>query len=524
VTSLRGRRRNGSGKAAVCGLLAATLTAACGSTVQQAGQPAGPGALNPDAVVSAEQPAADGLGPDGMGPAPDGVGTGSTSGPGPMAPDQAGVDSTAATAGGTGPAGRPGSGSPAQAGSAGTSGARDTSPITIGMVGLGSTSGIASSMGGDGQASFSIARAQKELVDVLNEGGGLAGRRIRLVHVELDPVSNSYEQDLQAACEKFTNDNKVSAVLSSVSITFPNFEECLTKAGVPHIETLYGGTDEASLDAWPGLVLPGALSNERRSTALLTALKGAGSLTSGNKLGVLVEDCPDQVAGHRRGFQPTAKRLGLNVAVTFFFNCIGGFDDIGGVSGQLQNAILQFRSEGVDRVLWVTSWEATLMLVFANSAESQGYRPGYGVGSGAAPSFLAEELPEDQRAGLRFAGWLPLIDTAQRQRVPEGYARCKSLAAKRNLSPTTAVEELYLGAVCDSLFLYEAVLSATGGNSSPSRVIAALPSVASAYASPNVLGSRIDMRSRRDGVAVLAAGGYDVACSCTRYTTTPARY
>jgi hypothetical protein len=441
-----------------------------------------------------------------------------------MAPAQAGVGSIAAPAGGTGPAGRPGSGSPAQAGSAGTGGARDTSPITIGMVGLGSTGGAASALGGDGDASFSIAQAQKELVAALNEGGGLAGRRIRLIQFVLDPASDSYERDLQAACEQFTTDNKVAAVLSSVSITFPNFEECLAKAGVPHIESLYGGTDEASLARWPGLVLPGTLSNERRSTALLTALKAAGSLTSGNKLGVLVENCPDQVAGHRRGFQPAAKGLGLTVAVTFSFNCIRGFNDIAGVSSQLQNAILQFRQEDVDRVLWVTSWESTLMLVFAQAAESQGYRPGYGVSSGGAPTFLAENLPEGQRAGLRFAGWLPFLDTVQGRRVPEGFARCKSLAVKRRLNPQTAVEEAYLSAVCDSLFLYEKALSATRGDSSPSKVLAALPSVTSTYASPNVLDGRIDMRSRRDGVVALAAGAYDGACRCTRYTSASARY
>jgi hypothetical protein len=387
---------------------AAALLAACGTTVPATGQAGGPGERR---------------GPGATAPASQGTPA-----------DQSGTPAQQqATSGGTG-SGAPGARTPTRPTTAPTfsraPGTVDRTPIALGVLGNESPSSAASALGVDNGNSFSLARAQKALVAALNKEGGLAGRPIKPVYATLDPQASSYDGEFQAACETFTRDHRVEAVVSSVSIFSLNLEQCLHDRGLAHLESSYGAVDTGILRRFPGLLLMGSPTTERREQALLETLAGTGWLTRSSRIGVVIEDCPGQLAGFERGLLPTARRLGLTVADTQRLSCTSGFAAAGAQASALQNAQLRFRGSNVDRVVFVSNLEATLVLLFAQAAESQGYRPGYALSSAAGAAVVQASTPTGQLAQMRVAGWLPTVDTSQGQhpRPTTAYQRCLSLA------------------------------------------------------------------------------------------------
>jgi hypothetical protein len=394
-----------------------------------------------------------------------------------------------------------------------------TAPITLGILGTESVNTASGSVGIESGNSFSIIQAQRALVDAINAQGGLAGRRINAIYRTVNAGSSSYDSDYQAACSAFTQDQRVAAVLSTTSILSPILEQCLSKAGVIHVEASYGSVDAAALRGWPGLLLPGSPSTERRESAKLSVLHRIQWLTPRSRLGVLVEDCPDQVAGYRQGLVPTARALHLTVVATQYLGCIKGFADNGTAASAIQNAQLQFRSQNVDRVVIVSNQEAAIFILFAGVAESQQYRPGYVLSSAAAPVVAPANVPAAQLSNVRFAGWAPTLDVTPGHGPPAtaAFARCVRLAATMGLRASTPTDAFYLAYVCDSLFAYERLLQVGNGASGFADVLSAVPRVGRSYLSPVAYGGVTDLTRRRDAIAQVAPGGYESRCSCLRY-------
>jgi len=393
-------------------------------------------------------------------------------------------------------------------------------PITLGLFAAESASSAAAALGIDNGNSFSAAQAQKALVAALNKEGGLAGRPIKPVYATLDPQASSYDSEFQAACETFTRDHRVEAVVSTVSLFSLNLEQCLHDRGLAHLESSYGAVDTGTLRRYPGLLLVGSPTTERREQAVLETLTATGWLTRSSRIGVVVEDCPGQLAGYQRGLLPTARRLGLTVADTEQLSCTSGFAAAGAQASALQSAQLRFRGSNVDRVVFVSNLEATFLILFAQAAESQGYHPGYALSSGAGAPLMPKNAPAAQVAKMRVAGWLPTADTSQGQhpKPTSSYQRCLRLAKSQGLVPRSGTDEYYLAAVCDGLFLLEAMLRTTGGSASRADLIAAQPVIGSSYESASTLRGRMVLSTRHDSVDETRQSSYVASCACFRYT------
>jgi hypothetical protein len=121
---------------------------------------------------------------------------------------------------------------------------------------------------------------------------------------------------------------------------------------------------------------------------------------------------------------------------------------------------------------------------------------------------------------MRVAGWLPTVDTSQGQhpRPTTAYQRCLSLARSQGLTPTSATDEYYLAAVCDSLFLLEAMLRTTRGSASRADLVAAQPVLGSRYESASTLNGRTVLSGRHDSVDETRQSSYVASCACFRYT------
>ena len=107
--------------------------------------------------------------------------------------------------------------------------------------------------------------------------------------------------------------------------------------------------------------------------------------------------------------KPRLAARGLHLTEEAHFTELEGTASASGMSAQASNAVLRFRSAGIDRVITLDFAGLTNFL-FMPVAESQGYHPRYGFHSLMQPSLRAN-VPAAQMAGMVGVGWRPNYDT-----------------------------------------------------------------------------------------------------------------
>jgi hypothetical protein len=480
------------------GLLAVAVTG-CGSTVTTA-----PGAVAPGVAA----PVDNGLGA--TAPATTGMPSAATV---PGAPNGPGGAATTVTSGSTS--------SDTSGTSTGT--AANRSPIKIGIIYVNNDQ-AASSAGISNGNTFTPRRAYEALVTAYNARGGIAGRHINPVYVELKSSSTSLKTDIQAGCSTFTQDEHVAAVLGGTGIYSEDLSACLAKARTPQISSDYGLGDNDSLRRAPYLVPAVTLTVDDRVRLMLERLTTAGRLTAKDKLGIVVEGCPFDQRAYTRTVQPTAKRLGLTIAQKVEARCFEDIRDLGGQASDMQSAVLKFETNGVNKVLFVSgSVEANLLLYFATTAESQGYHPGYALTSAAAAAVQEANTPKAQLANAVGLGWMPSLDSSRVPPLLPAGRRClQDLQKGAGVTPQSPADRVYAFGACDTMGLYDATLRATQGNADVSAVLAAVSALRTGFPAATTYGERTDFSSgRRTGPAQGRIFAWSTACTCFDYTGSP---
>lgn len=507
-------RKSAALAAALC--VAVVGLSACGSTVQTSGTTALPGAdgLSTAAPGQGQEPNADlGL--------PDGGGAG-----GQATTGSGGADSAPSVPGAGGPAQTVGTGSiPGSSGTTGTTGTSQsltkvTSPLPLGILDLGSPNGAASALGAGYSTTTSASDVTKALVRYYNKHGGISGRKIAPVEYTIQVTSGNFQTEMQAACASFTQDHKVAATVSVLANGYySSYEQCLTKAGVVDFAGPTGSADERDLAAFPGFVSVSSPSTNRRFTQMMTRFSASGYLTPKNKVGIIVEDCPYNVRAYNETIAPLAKRLSLSV-LKREISCINGFADAGAAISAFSNAVLPFRTAGIDRVMFVSNYEGVGLFGFENNANSQGYAPSYLLTSTSGGSALAGQFNDSQLHRMRGVGWSPVLDVAKRVQASPTTKRCRAMLASEGITPASKSDDL-IDIICDQFFLLEATLKATGGRSGRHDLLSGLRTLKTGYVSAFSLSGATDFSTRRDGPTRFAIWGYSNRCKCMDYLTSP---
>lgn len=155
------------------------------------------------------------------------------------------------------------------------------------IIGLETNKKSQENQGGTGLQVPSAAEQVPILVDQINAAGGVNGRTITLVTADFDPSQPTAPQE-NAACNTFTQDNKVFAVLALRSDATEAYMTCLQDAGTILIASSPTQPVTAEiLSAHPGFYAPQTMSLTRFVPAYVNALSDSGFFTDG-KLGVLV--------------------------------------------------------------------------------------------------------------------------------------------------------------------------------------------------------------------------------------------
>jgi ABC-type branched-subunit amino acid transport system substrate-binding protein len=493
--------------AATLAVVGSLALAGCGTTVRTSTLQSSPGARSGDGLSAPQgstgAPLPGAAAPGGLATGPGGAGPGVVPAPGGgIAPGSPG-----GTAGGT----------------TTTTSARITSPIEVGI--LYSVNDGAESAGVDNGNTFSTSRAVHAMVASYNRTGGIGGRQIKPVYAEVHSASNDYDSQFQAACAAFTQDHHVSFALVFDGFYSETLLACLTKAAVPIVGGDYTAPDRTDAEQYPYYVTPIVPLADTRYADEVQRMTMSGFLTGKSRVGVVIEGCPIDDRVYKNALEPALHRARLTIAATTRTRCFMSLPDFGGMASDTQSAVLAFRQQNVDRVMFVSeAAEGNLVLVFAEAADAQKYTPGYVLDSTGSPAVLAANLPASQLANTRGVGWIPALDTQDRGQLRPGAASraCLGRFEQLGLQAVSSADFYTAYATCDGFGFADAVLRASRGNSATAAVLAALDVVGRRYAAATTVdGSVAVSRARRAGAGAGRLFAFGTSCSCFAYTGGP---
>lgn len=395
-----------------------------------------------------------------------------------------------------------------------------TGPLTIGFTYPDNSSANAS-LGVATSASKDPGSLMRALVASLNTGGGLAGRKIT---VDYDPIPSTlanYNTAANAACAHFAEDDHVSVVIDLAYGNKFGMASCLAKHGIADFGI---GTSDTVNDNTVGLFAsPDWMTSTRRYPAVLAGLHTTGYLTAKNKIGIILEQCPDLRRAYQKAVVPEISRLGLHLVDTEGIGCTSGFASAGTASAAIVAAVLRFRSHGVDRVMIVSDFEQVALLWLANAAAAQGWRPGFMLSSAAQPEVMRPNVPKSQWPQLHGIGWSPRLDIDDPHKpLAPADRQCLNLMRKGGVA-VAGWQNTYIATTeCSNVFLLRAALQGTRGDARGSALIGAVEALGSSFVSPGIVDGRTSFGpGRHDGPARVAPFGFVTSCNCLKYTGPP---
>jgi ABC-type branched-subunit amino acid transport system substrate-binding protein len=494
---------------------AALLAAGCGTTVSLPPSKPGP------AVVSS--------GSDGLAVAPDATGGGDSATAPPAVPTLAGHPSGQAPAqaspattrdGGRGEAssGKPHGGTKL---SATPRGPLVTTPIQIGFLAAGASNTVLSSIGAHSGTTETPQDAMAFFVKKLNASGGLNGRRVEIIQDFINPASANYDTQASAACADFTQDHHVAAVFAIEGYFYSReFSACLAHAGVPELLAVSGGVDPSALREYPTLFSTTAPTVERRFAALVNGLSSNGYLTSKDKVGVVVEDCPYNKTAYSSTVAPMLKARGISV-IERQVSCVHGFVDAASFILSMGQQVLPFKAAHVNRVMFLSGFESIAAQYFEKQAASQKYAPHYALTSAASIGDGAIGFSGAALRRVQGVGWEPDLDVTHLAHGSPATQRCERMW--KGFAPATARSNRQTNdTTCEEFFVLEKALQLTRGDSSAAALEAAIQNIGSAYTSPMMLNGVTGYRpGHKEAPRLFATFGWKAGCGCIAYTGAP---
>lgn len=347
-----------------------------------------------------------------------------------------------------------------------------------------------------------------------NAKGGLCGRTVVPVFYDVDSLSSA-NQEAQAACTKWTQDQRVISASLVPNINIPNMYACLSKAKIP-IVTVSGSAFLRSGVApyMPYLLLRNGLSWDRMIGFWLDRLTAMGyfggwDTATGSpgsapvKVAILFQE--DAIA--RPAWEALRKAVEQRGFPVVHF--VASSDPT-----SMSSHVLKFKTDGVTH-LFIDRLSG---LFYPSQAEGQTYRARYALTSqNFIQPFLANGAAPQQLRGAMGVGWHPHLDVAQAQDPgpTPGFAPCMDIMRRAGIDVSKRNYQFTTTAACDgALLARQAVFD--GGGVAPENLISGYQTAASKIPVANVFG--LAARPGESGLLSTARDLlYDNACSCMRY-------
>ncbi|MEU7003589.1 ABC transporter substrate-binding protein [Nonomuraea sp. NPDC046570] len=369
--------------------------------------------------------------------------------------------------------------------------------------------------------------AAHAMFDKINAGGGIKGRKIKVVDEAIDFSAPNHDTAFEAICQRFTKDNNVQAVVYDGTIYNGSFNSCLTKAGVP-ILYMGGSTgsavgDSDDLKKHPGLIAVNSVSLDRRVESIMNKAIAADHLRSGSKIGVVIEDCPYNERAYDKTLKPIADKGGIAL-VKAEVKCAHGYADNGPNLALIQSLALKFKSQDVDSVMFLTLYENGVLYYFAQGAHTQKWSPQYLLFHSQGGANAMTVYSADQLTNMRGFGGMPDIDvteppapSAEQAKVREA---CLADARTAGLAVQKIAVQITVFQACDAVRLLQQGLINSGGLGGTEKLVPGIEKIGTDYISALTLGGATKFGpDRHDGMELTAVSSFDKGCKCFKYTT-----
>jgi len=366
------------------------------------------------------------------------------------------------------------------------------------------------------------------VIDDVNRHGGVLGRKLKPVYAEVKSTSaEPIDDQLQAACATWTQDNKVFALEAQDAVGW----NCAEKAGAVAIG---GGTATGPLyQRYPHMVDTDGVRFERIGTLTVNGLARQRYFTGWNlntrrvttgkpKVGLVTWDDPNYRYAVANGFAPALRAHGLS-AETVYVKVPESYPELSDSTAAISNAVFRFRSHGIDHVLIADGhaglFKGTgLTLLFLNNAESQHYYPRYGFNAYNSPAWSA--LPADQEHGMLAVGWTDTRPEDDAGWHPNTYRnRCFAIMQAHHVSVSDEISEGTAAAACDLVWLVRATATSTAALTS-TGFIASATRLGTSFGAAWNYATRL-APDQRDGSNAVRDSQFDDGCDCMRFTSPP---
>ena len=511
-------------RSAIVGAVLCLVMAACGSTAQLTvdGMPVTGGPMDGPASVALDDSGLELPGPTDPaalpvtgGAAPEGAAAPAGDEPQPAAGGTAPAGTAAGTpAGSSAPGGSRGAPAAGRGGTGGGGPAKGE-PIKVGYLADAGNPVALFGIDNPVPSEDDIRRWYKAVADYLNERGGVHGRPLEPVvrFVDQTDQSEGNQTRLQTEmCVQMTEDLKVLFVMGERT----SFAQ---KCYVQHETAFFNAVNPADAkefsDHQPWMIPSYFPVFDRMARLIPVSLAQQGK--AAEKVGIIAFDRPEYHRVVDGILIPELQRHGAEVEGAVY--AAVAYDDI---AAQMANAVLQFSAAGVERVV-VFGQGGGLWLVFATQAESQGYRPAYGISSMDRAFFITDAMPPEQKRDIAGPGIMMQLDIdAVAQPDPTKAMRdCWKIVnegAGENVQHGS-IDAIAVLAVCESVFLTDYTLE-----HSPDASIerADVPGLfrAAGTGFRSLLMSGLDFTApRMDATRDYANMIYDRDCECMRYIT-----
>ncbi len=393
-------------------------------------------------------------------------------------------------------------------------GAQDLTPIKVGVFYLeGGNKLISSAFPG---SSVSFGDGKREATAVINDingHGGAAGRKLVPSWIPVQATDNDTQR--QQRCIGAVQDAHPVALMAIFNLT-AGLSACVQKSNVLLIDVALGAGDEQLYkQAKDHAFSPSQITRDAEQKLVLGLAHAAGKLPAGKTVG-LVSQGDDPM--YPRVIRNTVIPLLRSWGVPYDEQTLSSGSDTNGMSA----AILKFKADNVDTVVFSLGSGGIPEVLFMQAAEQSQFRPAYLMGDSTDTNFVGSQAPPNQIKRISGAGTYPLANVRADQ-LPSSPSekKCLALMNKEIGGYTNRYSSLTGTLYCEIIQSFAFVASRVVGPVTPTSWAAAFHALGRAYA-PVTTFSTSFLPGRPDGASSYRTLGYGAACRCITYTS-PAR-
>jgi len=357
------------------------------------------------------------------------------------------------------------------------------------------------------------------LAAAVNSAGGILGRDVRPVFWEFDPRDySSFAESEQAACEYFTDEEPVFALLGA---GLDGLTECMEARGRVTYQPSFTALDRVLYRRYRHVVGAAAMSLDRQAAVYITGLHAQGFFEGRDRVGLVAWDEPVYERVIDRVVYPALARIGVELAGDARVRRPENEAEYPQAVAEAQTVIERFENDGINKVL-ALDHTGEGVPVFMKLADARGYRPRYGLYSLTGGGHGLKDDAREQLHGSVGVGWIPLQDIALKaglRAAPESTRRCRRLMEANGLDLFDDYSSAQVASTaCDFWLFLKAAIEAGGPAVTADSAVIGAESLGAAFSPAMTFASRL-AAGRRDGVAAVRYFRFFKACDCFRYTS-----